>query len=341
MQTTDALHKSRLFNTEEKPFRRITTRLFAESSILAARSRFPLTPPPEDGDAAADSDPKAKRLAELSKFRDDMLLDFANFESSLIRMQLNLNSNEQERQRYAAEKLQIQGTAQEVKRSTTELHAQLQEAKNQLALRQTYDELTEKITSNRLLKPREDQEANIEKLNNEIAELERESTEYAETWAERREQFGKIVEEGMQLRRLIRDEKEEVERREGMEGRDEHEDGDNVSTRGRSTVGTPRLDAGGSTPMHAGSDGDGRLLSVDKLRSRSKSPFRTYTPIPEDTSRPADNEDVRMDDAGERPQQEVTSSPSEGLVAEDEDEEGEAKEDESEDEGRLKSMDTS
>ena len=111
--------------------------------------------------------------------------------------------------------------------NTSDLRVQLEEAQKTLALRKEYDQLAEKITSNRLLKPRAEQHSNLEKLNEEIAELERESQDYAQTWSERREQFGKIIEEGMQLRRLIRDEKEEVERREGME--DDGEDGDMTS----------------------------------------------------------------------------------------------------------------
>lgn len=133
-------------------------------------------------------------------------------------MQFLLESNEKERRRYAEEKIRIEEATQSVRQNTVELRVRLEEAQNQLTLRKTYDELTEKITSNRLLRPREDQWANLEKLQAEIARLEAESKEYAQTWAERREQFGRIVEEGTNLRRLIRDEKEEVERREGMVG---------------------------------------------------------------------------------------------------------------------------
>lgn len=125
-------------------------------------------------------------------------------------------------------------------------------------MRKEYDDLADKITSNRLLRPREDQHANLAKLNAEIADLQVESQEYAQTWSERRQQFGRIIEEGMQLRRLIRDEKEEVERREGMmeeEQRGEDVgDEDHLRERGRSSgVETPRQDhetGGTTTPMH-------------------------------------------------------------------------------------------
>ena len=77
---------------------------------------------------------------------------------------------------------------------------------------------------------------------------EEESRDYARTWAERREQFGKIKKEAEHLQRIIRDEKEEAERKEGMERA--AMDGEDVSTRGQmSTVGTPGPDADGTTPM--------------------------------------------------------------------------------------------
>lgn len=207
-----------------------------------------------------------------------MVLDFAAFESSIARIQFLLSSNKKERERYAAEKDRILQMAQEVRDNSAELRVQLEEAQRTLALRKTYDELADKITSNRLLKPREEQDANLERLNAEIAKLEMESEEYAKTWAERREQFGRIVEEGMNLRRLIRDEKEEVERREGMEGGE----GEEGETPGKgSSAGTPRPDAeSGMTPAH---------LNVDKQRgTRAATPLRQSMTAEE--QRPQDTE---------------------------------------------------
>lgn len=194
---------------------------------------------------------RQKQLEDRRQFREDALLDFAAFESSIVRIQLLLTSNTEERKRYAAEKLKIQVTAQAVRDNTNELRVQLEEAQKTLALRKEFDELAEKITSNRMLRPREDQHANLDKLNAEIAGLEREGQEYAQTWAERRQQFGRIIEEGMQLRRLIRDEKEEVERREGMEDSgDDGEDGEAGSVRGRSSgFASPMQTDGGGMPL--------------------------------------------------------------------------------------------
>ena len=220
---------------------------------------------------------------------------------------------------------------------------QLEDAQRTLALRKGYDDLAEKITSNRLLRPREDQHANLAKLNAEIADLERESQEYAQTWSERRQQFGRIIEEGMQLRRLIRDEKEEVERREGME---EREDGEDDQRGGRSSgVGPPHPETGGTTPMHGtsqeqevGTPAGGGGLSVERDASgRGKSHSRVGSRNVDDAveeeerSNVPSGEDEEMAEDGElavdaEPEHGV-AAPVEGLVAEEGKEEGEEEDD--------------
>jgi len=220
-------------------------------------------------------------------------LDFAAFEGSIARIQFLLTSNEQERQRYADEKLRILETMQSVRENTTELRAQLEEAQRVLAMRKSYDDLAEKITSNRLLKPREDQQANLQKLQVEIADLEKESKDYAETWTERREQFGRIVEEGMQLRRLIRDEKEEVERREGMQEGEDGDEGDIGSKGKASGANSPHPEADSATPSQQSQDESGRL-GVDKASGnvRGASPLRQEITTEMKTS----TEDTNMDE---------------------------------------------
>ena len=283
------------------------------------------TPPPDasgaDEVAAAHEIEKQNQLEDRRQFREDVLLDFAAFESSIVRIQLLLNSNTKERERYAAEKLRIQATAQEVRDNTSELRIQLEESQKTLALRKTYDELTDKITSERLLRPREDQHGHLEKLNAEIADLEKESRDYAQTWAERRSQFGRIIEEGMHLRRLIRDEKEEVERREGMEEREDEQDGETGSQKGRmSGMVTPRHDAGGATPLHHGLDGDSSALggsNADRLHPHSaKTPLRSSDLTESEDMKAEHSEDVSMAEDGEvSVELEATASPVDGLIA--------------------------
>jgi hypothetical protein len=179
----DELHKSRLLNVEEKPFKRITKHLLAPGTILSTPSKL-LTPPP-DGTAEDVEAAQQKALEEARQFRSDISFDFAAFDSSICRIQFLRNSNERERARYAADKDKILATAQEVRDSTAELRVKLEEAKRTLEQRKKFDELAEKITNNRLLRPREDQEVNLRKLEEECRELERESQAYGETWRER------------------------------------------------------------------------------------------------------------------------------------------------------------
>lgn len=139
----------------------------------------------------------------------------------------------------------------------------MDEAQKTLAIRKTYDELADKITKNKALKPRDEQHMSLEKLRAEIEDLERESREHDNAWRERREQFSRLAEEGARLRRLIRDEKEELAQPEGEELLDvEHARG------GRSNVGTPRPDEGGLTPMHHAQGGSGTMTP----RSRRGTP---------------------------------------------------------------------
>ncbi|KAA8652340.1 hypothetical protein EYZ11_008171 [Aspergillus tanneri] len=302
----DALHKSRLLNVEEKPFKRISKRLLHPESVVLSNSTLPPTPPPDatDENAAATVEAeKQKRLEEWRQFREDAALDFAAFEGSIARIQFLFTSNEKERERYAAEKLRILSTMQSVRENTAELRVQLDEAQRLLALRKSYDDLADKITSNRLLKPREDQQANLQKLQTEITELEKESRDYATTWAERREQFGRIVEEGMQLRRLIRDEKEEVERREGMQ---EGEDGDDadIPSKGKSSgANTPRPDGESVTPSQQSQDEAGRSpagLHAEKLSTTgAASPLRKVIAADDENKPSPDKEDANMVDEGE------------------------------------------
>jgi hypothetical protein len=197
-----------------------------------------------------------------------VILDFAAFESSIVRIQFLRQSNAKERERYAAEKIQIEAAAENVRDSTARLRVQLDEAQKTLAIRKTYDELAEKVTSNKALKPRDEQHVNLEKLRAEIEDLERESREHDNAWRERREQFSRVADEGARLRRLIRDEKEEIAQPEGEDLLEvEH------ARSGRSNLGTPRPEEGGMTPMHHTQGGSGTMTP----RSRRG------TPQPEET----------------------------------------------------------
>ncbi|KAK1769995.1 Tho complex subunit 7-domain-containing protein [Phialemonium atrogriseum] len=247
------LHKSRLLNIEEKPFKRVTKRLVTLNTLVAAKARQAPTPPPESSSAngangadaeGAAAEAPASPTDPLLEMKEDIVLDFAAFDGSVTRLQFLLSANERERARYAADRVRILETSQGVRDSTAGLRQRLERARATLEQRRKFDDLAEKITSNRMLRPRGDQEANLRKLEDECAQLEAESETYAATWRERKDQFSRIMDESMRLRRLIRDEKEEVERREGMD--DEGGQGDAEAD----SVQTPRpgLASGNATP---------------------------------------------------------------------------------------------
>ncbi|KAG6041045.1 hypothetical protein E4U41_006136 [Claviceps citrina] len=245
------LHKSRLLNVEEKPFKRITKRLTIISSAVSTATTKHDGSTQNGVDDAGARDERESRDGRDGNLKEDLTLDFAAFDSSIARLQFLHDANRRERERYAADQQRILAECQAVRASNGHLRDQLDAARATLAQRKKFDELAERITSNRLLRPREDQLANLSKLEDECRELERESETYKGTWKERREQFNRIMEEGMMLRRQIRDEKEEVDRREGMneqEGAEDEADGERDGA-------TPRPDpSGNATPRP---DGDG------------------------------------------------------------------------------------
>lgn len=248
------------------------------------------------------------------------MLDFAALESTFIRIQFLKDSNDKERQRYAAEKIKILETAQAVRDNTSELRVQLEEAQKTLALRKEYDSLAEKITNNRMLKPREEQRANLEKLNAEIADLEHEGQEYEQTWVERREQFDKIMAEGKQMLRIIRGEKDDPEKDENMEDGEEREDGE--GTKENSRTGTPRPETGGedddlSHPKPSSRQGTG--ANTPNAGASSQTPDLGDT-MPAPAEKPMDTD---MAEAAETPQPAPVSELEEGEAAEDSVEEGE------------------
>lgn len=221
------LHKNRLLPVEYKPFKRLVDRLATVSSVVSSTIPLNSLDAPKDG---------ASLNTDFERLREDITADFALFDSTLLRLQYLHDANKRERERYRADQERILLESQSARVTNAQLREQLEAARATLAQRKKFDDMADKITSNRLLRPREDQLANLAKLEEECKELERESETYSEVWKERRIQFNRIMEEGMLLRRQIRDEKEEVDRREGM-----NEGGDDEAA--VEAAGTPRPDA--------------------------------------------------------------------------------------------------
>lgn len=302
------LHKNRLLFVEYRPFRRIVDRLAVISSVVA--STIPLN-------SADATQPATAAGADYERLREDVTIDFALFDNTILRLQYLHDANKRERERYLADQERILKECESAVETNTKLREQLGEARATLAQRKKFDEMADKITSNRLLRPREDQLVNLTKLAEECKELERESETYSAVWKERRDQFNRIMEEGMLLRRQIRDEKEEVDRREGMnEGGDDDASGQTP----RPDIGTPtqeseehhsKANGEGETPQpqasHAGtpmreSPGPSSHLHPSTARTTSASRLGSQQPSPEATT-PAltqyeeeDGEDEVMED---------------------------------------------
>ncbi|KAJ4396875.1 hypothetical protein N0V93_001097 [Gnomoniopsis smithogilvyi] len=326
------LHKSRLFSIEEKPFKRITKRLATINQLANSKIRQNVTPPPEQAQQPAPSNgdeptenqenDASSPATDFTQLKEDITLDFAAYDYTIGRLQFLLSANEAQRARYAAERVQILETCARVRDSTAALRVQLAAAQETRARRQAWDAQARAILENKALQERPKAIAGIDKLEEECRQLEAESETYAVTWRERKEQFSRIMDESMRLRRLIRDEKEEVERREGMdEDGDGSGEGDGHTPRPGSASGnaTPRPDGGvaSAVPKGVGEDGSGTPMrdspapstnegglkpppETSSARSRAGSRSGSRDPSParsaEPEGRSREGEDVEMGD---------------------------------------------
>lgn len=269
----DALHAERLLGFESKLYKQLARCVFGSDAPVALNDKT--LQKASTTDESADD-----RQISISKWRNDTLLEFAAFESNLTRVQFLLRSNELERQRYAVEKQRLIDTAQSVRDGNAQLHAQLADAKAALEVRKGYDALAAEITERKNpLKSREETHMAIERLQADNAALELESADYANTWGERREQFGKIVDEGMNMLRLIRDEKEEAERHDdGLDGEEDAASPAAAASRGE----TPKPGEDGPAGSKTDSKGQSSLrveTGVDDVNSVKSS--RGPSPQPE------------------------------------------------------------
>jgi hypothetical protein len=289
------IHKLRLFSVEERPFKRITKRLSTINGLAKSKIRQTVTRPP---DTTNNEDGSAAEAVDFAQLKEDITFDFAAFDYTIGRLQFLQTANAQQRDKYTVERGAILDTCAKVKDNTAQLRVQLAAAQATRAQRLQWDALARKINDNKSLQERPKAAAALEKLEEECRQLEAESEQYAVTWRERREQFSRIMDESMRLRRLIRDEKEEVERREGMD-EDGSGEGDGVADghtpRPGSASGnaTPRPDGTGvasAVPKGLGENGDstprpvsvgGRTPTRDSRDSPAPGPVDGLKPRPE------------------------------------------------------------
>ena len=201
------------------------------------------------------------------RYHDDVLFDFAQLESTLIRIQFLRDANDRERARYAEEKSKILATAESVRANTAELTVQLAEEQKSLALKKEYDGLAEAIFKDKALKSRDILLEENAKLKAEIEDLQQEGRDFDGLWRERKARFDRVVDGGKSLIRFIKGEKED----ESGDEDEQTQDGEAVGMKGdSSTAGTPRPDVGGTTPMHTTDlEGeDGALAARQALAQR-------------------------------------------------------------------------
>lgn len=329
----DALHNvERLLTIEARPFLRIWNRLAPPDAFTNARPTQLPSPPPDasaaDEEAAARAVEREQQAHKCQIWRSNTMNELQMLDQMILHSELTIESNHAERERYAQEKIAITEKQERVKEDIEQLRVDLQEAKETLAVRKTYDELTEKITNSKMLKPRDEQALAHAKLDEEIAELEQEVQTAKDTWNERRVQFFRIEDEAKEMLRMIKDEKEEAERKEGMmKDRDEEGDAEGSTTRGDvSHVGTPRPD-GGMTPVHVSQTGDGsNTLKVPQDRL---APLSRDASVAPSLARSGVADDTEMRDSGENAE-DAKADDSSGLEEGEDVEDGEEEEDGSE-----------
>jgi hypothetical protein len=299
----DALHNvSRLLNVEARPYMHAAGRLLKPDFFQDARPKQLPSPPPDasaaEEEAAAAVVAREQQAHNIEIWRKDIMNELSLLDFAILRAEFTTNSNHTERERYAVEKTGIEAKQEHVKQSIEDLRIRLVEAKETLAVRKTYDELADKIASSKMLKPRDEQANAHDKLDQEIAELQHEVQSAKDTWSERRTQFGRIEEEARGMLRMIKDEKEEAERKEGMmKDADEDGEGEGSTSRGDvSHAGTPRPD-GGMTPVHVSQGGEAstslRVPPQDRLKPLSRE--GSVAPSP---ARSGAVDDTEMADSG-------------------------------------------
>jgi hypothetical protein len=288
----------------------VSSHLAKPNTFINGRPTHLPSPPPDasaaDEAAVAQSAEQEQQARKIQAWRTGIVDDLNLLDYTILRFELTSESNNAERERYAREKIAITDKQEHVKKEIERLRVDLEVAKQNLAVRKTYDELTEKITNSKMLKPRDEQAIAHAKLDEEISELEHEVQTAKDTWNERRVQFLRIEEEAREMLRMIKDEKEEAERKEGMM-KDRDDEADSSSARGDvSRMGTPRPD-GAMTPLSFSQNAEGSTtLKVphDRLaplsRGASASPSVARSELADDTEMTGlvdDSKDLHADDS--------------------------------------------
>ncbi|RPA79385.1 hypothetical protein BJ508DRAFT_328458 [Ascobolus immersus RN42] len=241
----DDLVRSRVLPTEDKYVKRINRNVLKVEKLVnwTLTSPRPERPPGfADKDSGAKIDPEEDLTVAMLKDLVDM--DHDLFATSLLKIQIANDMNASEVERYEQEKVKIvqdeQIARDTIAKQRDELLAAQQEKENRLE----YDAIAMEIFNSKSLKPRDEQAQAIARLNAEIEELEKERDSDIKLWETRRDHFSQITNLLDGMVDEIKREKEEQERREGM---DEEEEGEEVEHGKDRDSAVP---SGGNTPFH-------------------------------------------------------------------------------------------
>ncbi|KAJ8101054.1 hypothetical protein POJ06DRAFT_87500 [Lipomyces tetrasporus] len=198
---------------------------------------------------------------EIESAKKEIDNALSNYEVSVFKFQLQRGISGKEIANYEAEQAEIRDTYDKGRTVTLNLESELSDARKLRSQLEEYDRFTRKMASDRLRTRAETIKA-LQRLETEIRELEAEKEEYAKVWTARREQFSEIVSALQGMQRQIREEKEEQDRREGM---DETEEGEAVEVPKSGVQSVLRSASGSATPnplvMSSAEEGMGEAVT--------------------------------------------------------------------------------
>ncbi|KAK9471985.1 uncharacterized protein V1510DRAFT_418316 [Dipodascopsis tothii] len=179
---------------------------------------------------------KGTTISTLDTFNSEISNGFDELQMLIGKFQLQHSTSFRELSAFDERRLQIRESYDRGKEASALLEEELVEARLRRAHMEEYDQFTKAMIYKEHLKSRAEQLKAVENLEEEIKELELQKNSYAKVWEVRKQQFAEIVEALHSMQQQIREEKEEQERREGMdEGEAEPDSKDNVTTGGINT----------------------------------------------------------------------------------------------------------
>ncbi|KAK9364939.1 hypothetical protein V1509DRAFT_667600 [Lipomyces kononenkoae] len=214
---------------------------------------------------------------EIESAKKEINHALSNYEVSILKSQLQKGASGKEIVQYEAEQSEIRETYDKGKAVTYDLERELSDARILRSQLEEYDKFTRKMATDRLRTRAETTKA-LQRLEEDIKELELQKEEYAMVWTARREQFAEIVSALQGMQKQIREEKEEQDRREGM---DETEEGEAVEVPKSGTQSVLMPASGAATPTLSTARGEVvEAIKADSTSGEVEVPPETAAALP-------------------------------------------------------------